>query len=179
MLFRSQSKYTLLDNEILNKYPNMIVVKSIGKSYGVAGLRLGIIASSNIKLLSEIRRNMQIWNINSFAEYYLQTYNLYAKDYKTACEKIAVERSRMLDELNKLKKVRAFESHANYIMIDLKEVSSYEFCVKMLESYNILIKDLSTKNYFNGKNFIRVAVKDKKENDIMLNAIKKMLRGSL
>ncbi len=174
-----QSKYTLLDNEILNKYPNMIVVKSIGKSYGVAGLRLGIIASSNIKLLSEIRRNMQIWNINSFAEYYLQTYNLYAKDYKTACEKIAVERSRMLDELNKLKKVRAFESHANYIMIDLKEVSSYEFCVKMLESYNILIKDLSTKNYFNGKNFIRVAVKDKKENDIMLNAIKKMLRGSL
>ncbi len=168
-------KYTLLENEILEKYPNLVVVKSIGKSYGVAGLRLGVLASSNTKLLSEIRSNMQIWNINSFAEYYLQTYNLYAKDYETACLKIANERSRMIDEINILDNVKAFDSQANYIMIDLKDKSSYEFCVKMLDSYNILIKDLSTKNYFSGKNFIRVAVKDTYENNKFLEAIKTLL----
>ena len=118
---------------------------------------------------------MQIWNINSFAEYYLQTYNLYAKDYESACLQIAIERSRMIEEINKLNNVKAFDSQANYIMIDLKDKSSYEFCVKMLDSYNILIKDLSTKNYFNGRNYIRVAVKDRKENDMLLKAMKELL----
>jgi len=170
-----ERKYTLLDNEILEKYPNLIVVKSIGKSYGVAGLRLGVIASSNTDLLKRIRRNMQIWNINSFAEYYLQTYNLYAKDYESACIKIADERSRMIEEINKLNGVKAFDSQANYIMVDLQGRSSYDFCVRMLDVYNILIKDLSTKNYFNGKNFIRIAVKDRNENNLLLNALKELL----
>ncbi len=170
-----ERKYTLLDNEILEKYPNLIVVKSIGKSYGVAGLRLGVIASSNTDLLKRIRRNMQIWNINSFAEYYLQTYNLYAKDYESACIKIADERSRMIEEINKLNCVKAFDSQANYIMVDLQGRSSYDFCVRMLDVYNILIKDLSTKNYFNGKNFIRIAVKDRNENNLLLNALKELL----
>ena len=164
-------KYTMLENEILEKYKNLIVVKSIGKSYGVAGLRLGIIATSDSVLLKDIRNNMQIWNINSFAEYYLQTYNLYAKDYAAACEKIAKERIRMIKEINKIGKIRAYDSQANYIMIDLKERSSYEFCVNCLEKYNILIKDLSSKNYFYGKNFIRVAVKDVYENNEFLKAI--------
>ena len=169
-------KYTMLENEILEKYKNLIVVKSIGKSYGVAGLRLGIIATSDSVLLKDIRNNMQIWNINSFAEYYLQTYNLYAKDYAAACEKIAKERIRMIKEINKIGKIRAYDSQANYIMIDLKERSSYEFCVNCLEKYNILIKDLSSKNYFYGKNFIRVAVKDVHENNEFLKAMAEELK---
>lgn len=166
-----EKKYTLLENALLERHKNLIVVKSIGKSYGVAGLRLGIIASADKELLSKIRKYMQIWNINSFAEYYLQTYNLYAKDYVAACEKIAKERMRMIREINKIKGVRAFDSQANYIMIDLQENSSYDFCVNCLDKYNILIKDLSSKNYFYGRNFIRVAVKDTNENNEFLKAI--------
>ena len=169
-------KYTMLENEILEKYKNLIVVKSIGKSYGVAGLRLGIIATSDSVLLKDIRNNMQIWNINSFAEYYLQTYNLYAKDYAAACEKIAKERIRMIKEINKIGKIRAYDSQANYIMIDLKERSSYEFCVNCLEKYNILIKDLSSKNYFYGKYFIRVEVKEVHENNEFLKAMAEELK---
>lgn len=172
----SDKKYTLMDDAILTKYDNMIIVKSIGKSYGVAGLRLGVIASANKQLLAKIRANMQIWNINSFAEYYLQIYNLFATDYNLACEKIASERRRMIDRLNLILNIRAFESQANYIMIDLGKKSSYEFSVECLERYNILIKDLSSKNFFHGKNFIRVAIKDRNENDIFLKAAEEMLR---
>lgn len=170
-------KYTLMDNAILQKYPNLIVVKSIGKSFGVAGLRLGVVASADKKLLSEMRKYMQIWNINSFAEYYLQTYNLFAKDYASACEKIAVERNRMIKEINKMDNIEVYPSQANYIMVNLGDYSSYDFCVKALDKYNILLKDLSSKNYFNGKNFIRVAVKDTKENNAFLKAIKTKMRG--
>lgn len=171
----TDKKYTMLENDILEKYKNLIVVKSIGKSYGVAGLRLGVISTADTELLKEVRKNMQIWNINSFAEYYLQTYNLYASDYISACDKIAKERARMISAINEIKGVRAYESQANFIMISLGNRSSYEFCVNCLEKYNILIKDLSSKNYFYGKNFIRVAVKDVNENNAFLKAIKEEL----
>lgn len=172
----SDKKYTLMNEEILTKYDNLIVIKSIGKSYGVAGLRLGVLASSDKQLLSTIRTNMQIWNINSFAEYYLQIYNLYAADYASACEKIANERKRMLDRLNLVNGIKAYESQANYIMINLESRSSYEFCVECLEKHNMLIKDLSSKNFFRGRNFIRVAIKNRKENDIFLKTIEEMLQ---
>ena len=63
---------TLLDAEILKANPNLIVVKSISKSYGVPGLRLGVLASSDEELIAEMKKDVAIWNINSFAEFYLQ-----------------------------------------------------------------------------------------------------------
>ena len=171
-----EKRYTLIDEEILTDYDNLIIVKSIGKSYGVAGLRLGVLASSDTQLLSMIRANMQIWNVNSFAEYYLQIYNLFAADYDAACEKIANERKRMIVRLNLINGIKPYESQANYIMIDLGARSSYEFCVECLENHNMLIKDLSSKNFFRGRNFIRVAIKDRRENDIFLKTIEEMLQ---
>ena len=124
----SDKKYTLLTNETLTRYPNLIVVKSIGDSYGVAGLRLGVMATSNVELLKQIKTDMQIWNINSMAEYFMQIFNMYKKSYTLSCEKIASERNRMICELNKINGIKAFSSQANFIMIDLGQNSSYNLC---------------------------------------------------
>ncbi len=171
----SDRRFTLLDNAILKEYDNLVVVKSISKSYGVPGLRLGILASYDKELLKNLRSLMQVWNINSFAEYYLQIYNLYAKDYSSACDKIADERTRMIGELKKIKSIKVYPSEANYIMADLGKTSSYDLCVKMLDKYNILMKDLSSKNYFEGKNFVRIAVRDTHDNNVLIDALKKEL----
>lgn len=171
-----EKRYSLLDDEILNTYDNLVVIKSISKSYGVPALRLGIMATANVELRKKIISLMPVWNINSFAEYFLQIFNLFEKDYFTACDKIAQERTRMTSEINKIVGVHAFDSAANFIMIDLGKVNSYEFCVDILDKYNILIKDLSTKNYFNGKNYIRIAVRNKEQNSILINAIKEIYK---
>lgn len=163
----------MLDNAILDKYDNLIVVKSISKSYGVPALRLGVLATSDEKLIAALRSLMQVWNINSFAEYYLQIYNLYAKDYSKACDKIADERTRLIKELKKIDGIKVYDSQANFVMVDLGKRSSYDFCVNMLDKHNVLIKDLSSKNYFEGKNFIRVAVRNAEDNDLLLAAVKK------
>ena len=73
---------TLLKNEVLETYPHLTVIKSISKSYGVPGLRLGIAASSDKEIIAYLRKNMAIWNINSFAEFYLQIYSKYNNDYQ-------------------------------------------------------------------------------------------------
>ncbi|MDD7350952.1 MAG: aminotransferase class I/II-fold pyridoxal phosphate-dependent enzyme [Clostridia bacterium] len=168
-------RYTLLGNDMLNRFDNLIVVKSISKSFGVPALRLGVLASSNAKILSELRSLMQVWNINSFAEYYLQIYNLYAAQYAKACDSIAYERNRFIRELQDVNSIRVYPSQANYLMIDLGNTNSYEFCVRMLNDYNILVKDLSSKNYFKGKNFVRVAIRNEQDNDAMIKAMKEVL----
>ena len=60
-------------------------------------------------------------------------------------------------------------------MIDLQKFDSESFCIDMLDTSTILIKNLATKNFFNGKNFIRVAIRNEDENNKLIEAMKKLL----
>ena len=168
---QKKRRFTLLNDKFINEYPNVIVIKSISKSFGVPGLRLGLLATSNEKLMKELRDDMQIWNINSFAEYYLQIYQLYAKDYEKACDAIVDERNRVINELRKLKSIKVYDSEANYILVDLKDNNSIELASKLLDEKHILIKDLSTKNFFYNKNFIRLAIRNEEDNNALIEAM--------
>lgn len=169
-------RFTLLDDKFIGENPNVIVIKSISKSYGVPGIRLGLLATSDTALIKALRDDMQIWNINSFGEYYLQIYQLFAKDYEKACDAIVNERNRVIAELRKLKSIRVYDSEANYILVDLKENSSIELAAKLLDEKHILIKDLSTKNYFHKKNFIRLAIRDENDNNALIEALNEYLK---
>lgn len=68
----SEESHSLLDEKILLENKNLIVVKSISNSFGVPGLRLGILACGNTDIVSSIKQDVPIWNINSFAEFYMQ-----------------------------------------------------------------------------------------------------------
>lgn len=109
-------RYTLIDENILSEYPNLIAVKSISKSYGVPGLRLGVLACSDETYIMRIRKTNAIWNINSFGEYFLQIYDKYSKTYAAACNSIAEERSRFAKRLAELKDFTVFPSQANYLL---------------------------------------------------------------
>ena len=169
-------RFTLLDDKFISENPNVIVIKSISKSYGVPGIRLGLLATSDTALIKALRDDMQIWNINSFGEYYLQIYQLFAKDYEKACDAIVNERNRVIAELRKLKSIRVYDSEANYILVDLKENNSIELAAKLLDEKHILIKDLSTKNYFHKKNFIRLAIRDENDNNALIEALNEYLK---
>lgn len=168
-------KYTLINNDILNKYPNLVVVKSISKSYGIPGIRLGVLATSNHELLAQMKNKMSVWNINSYGEYFLQIANLYKKDYDIGCEKIAEERIRFIEELSKFDNIKVYDSEANYVLCKLEGIDSTELAIELLENYNIFIKDLKAKNGFDDQNYIRLAVRNKEDNDYLLNTLKNIL----
>lgn len=166
---------TLLDAGILKANPNLIVVKSISKSYGVPGLRLGVLASSDEELIAEMKKDVAIWNINSFAEFYLQIYEKYAKDYAKAIEKFKQTRAAYIKDLQALSGLRVLPTQANYVLCEITcGVTSRKLAEDLLEE-NILIKDLSTKKGFDGKNYIRLAVRDEKDNAILVEALKRYL----
>ena len=84
---------SLLSDKILECYPHMLVMKSISKSYGVPGIRLGILCSADVEIISKIKKMVSIWNLNSFCEFFMQIYTKYEKDYKRACDKFIEERN--------------------------------------------------------------------------------------
>ncbi|MCQ2256318.1 MAG: aminotransferase class I/II-fold pyridoxal phosphate-dependent enzyme [Bacteroidaceae bacterium] len=164
---------SLLHNDILAANPNLVVVKSISKSYGVPGLRLGILASSDESLINYIKKDVAIWNINSFGEFYMQIFNKYEKDYHRACDKFIAERNRFVSELQKIDFLRVIPSQANFLMCEVKDkYTSHELTERLLQQFNILVKDCDTKTGLKGKNMIRIAVRDSKDNDALVAALK-------
>ncbi len=166
---------TLLDNDILEKYPGLVVIKSISKSYGIPGLRLGIAASADADIIGLIKTKLPIWNINSLAEFFMQVFAKYEHDYLSACNVFKKERTRFYNHLKRIKYLRIIPSHANYFLCEVKgAVTALELTDILLTRYNILIKDCSGKAGFNRKNYVRIAVRNNSDNDTLAKALKEI-----
>jgi histidinol-phosphate/aromatic aminotransferase/cobyric acid decarboxylase-like protein len=108
---------SLIKQNILDEYQNLIIIKSLSKSYGVPGIRLGVLACGDIQFIKQIRSHLSIWNINSFGEYFLQIIGKYQKDYKNSCNEIAKERMRFQKQLESTGILRVYPSQANYFSL--------------------------------------------------------------
>lgn len=169
---------TLLHNEILEELPNIAIIKSISKSYGVPGIRLGILCSADKHLITEIKKNVSIWNINSFCEFFMQIYNKYEKDYHTACDKFIEERNKFEKLLKEIKFIRVMPSQANYFLVEvLPPFTANGLVLTMLKKYNILLRDCTSKIGFDGKQYMRIAVRGEKDNRKLIEAFKKTENG--
>jgi histidinol-phosphate/aromatic aminotransferase/cobyric acid decarboxylase-like protein len=166
--------FSLFDNSILSNNPHLTVVKSISKSYGVPGFRLGVLASGNAELIKILKKQVAIWNINSFGEFFMQIFEKYQKDYEKACELFREERDHFYKKLITIPYFTVYPSQANYFLCKVKEkYTSHELALKLL-NHNILIKDCSTKKSFDGKNYIRLAVRDRKDNNYLVDILEKL-----
>lgn len=169
--FADELDNTMIDQGILTSNPHLYVMKSISKSYGVPGLRLGVLASGDSKTIEGMKKDVAIWNINSFGEFYMQIEEKYKKDYAAALIKIRAERARFQKELAKIKGVRVIPSQANFVMVELEEgISPKGLLKKLLIKHNLLIKELTTKT--NGRNYLRLAVRNTEDNDVLIAAMK-------
>lgn len=166
---------TLLSNEILESYPHLIVVKSISKSYGVPGLRLGIMASGDKDFITWLKKDVAIWNINSLGEFYMQIFGKYEKNYHLACVQFMKERERFMKELAAIPFLRVLPSQANYFLCEVQSpYTSRQLTELLLEKFDILIKNCSGKNAMKGRNFIRIAVRDERDNNVLVAAMKQL-----
>ena len=172
--FADEPENSLLDQELLSANPHLFVMKSISKSYGVPGLRLGVLASGNEDMIAAMKKDVAIWNINSFGEFYMQIAEKYKKDYAAALAKLRAERARFQQALAAVPGIRVIPSQANYVMAELDAaLSPKELLKKLLVHHNILIKELTGKT--NGGNYLRFAVRNAADNDKLIAALKKEL----
>ena len=169
---------SLLSDEILESYPNMAVMKSISKSYGVPGLRLGILCSADKELIARIKKEVSIWNLNSFAEFFMQIYNKHEKDYERACAKFVAERADFYEQLQQIPFFHVMPSQANYFLCEvLPPYKASEIVIYMLKQHNILTRDCSLKPGLNvEKQYMRIAVRDHKDNSRLIEGLKELAK---
>ncbi|MCQ2058852.1 MAG: aminotransferase class I/II-fold pyridoxal phosphate-dependent enzyme [Bacteroidaceae bacterium] len=165
---------TLLTNDILESNQNLMVMKSISKSFGVPGLRLGVFATANTELISKMKKEVAIWNINSFAEFFMQIYEKHEADYFKACSQFVVERERFYNALQQIDWLTVYPSQANYFLCKLDRYSGHQLADLLLRNNNILIKDCGNKKAFKNNCYVRIAVRDTKDNDCLISALKQL-----
>ncbi len=164
---------SLIDSGILDRFKHLVVIKSISKSYGVPGARLGVVATSNESLLQRIASHLSIWNINSFGEFFLQIIGKYEKDYARACRQIASERDNFCEALKEIEFIRPIPSQGNYFLCEVKPPWQAKTLVaEMLNKKNIFLKDCTGKAGFEKVEFVRIAVRDHSDNTMLIAKLK-------
>nr|WP_300830557.1 aminotransferase class I/II-fold pyridoxal phosphate-dependent enzyme [uncultured Acetatifactor sp.] len=174
--FADEDDSSVIEQSILDTNEHLCVLKSISKSYGVPGLRLGVLASGNKNIIEKMKKDVSIWNINSFAEFYMQIEEKYKKDYFSALKRFREERVRFIGELNKVYGLRIIPSQANYVMAEVRTgMTAKELNRRLIVKHNILIKNLVAKMKQDGRQYVRLAIKTTEENDKLVNALKQEL----
>jgi len=171
----ADAPYTMLERQFLEANPHVSVMKSISKSYGIPGLRLGVIASGDEARIDAIKKQLSIWNINSFGEFFLQIAEKYQPEYAEGCRRLADERNRFIKALKRIPFLTVYPSAANYVLCRVeKPYTARQLALKTWVKAGTLIKDCSHKKGFNGESFIRLAVRNAADNDALIKALKEI-----
>lgn len=172
--FADEEDGSIIDQVILSANPHLYVMKSISKSYGVPGVRLGVLASGDVQSITVMKKDVAIWNINSFGEFFMQIFEKYRKAYAHALVRIREERTRFQNELRKINGIRVIPSQANYVMVEV-DVDAKELTKNLLIKHNLLIKELVSKT--GGHNYLRLAIRNSEDNDRLLQALRCEIRS--
>ena len=167
-----EEKYSLI--KYINKYENLFILKAVTKFFGMPGLRLGYGVTSNKKLIENIYKYKEPWTVNSFADT-LSNYIFNDKDYINNSKAYYLkERKYMLNALRKIKRLKAYDTDTNFILIKLEDKKAEELKLQLFKESNILIRDAS--NFVNlDESYIRIAIKGHNENQLILKELNRIM----
>ena len=172
--FADEEEATIIEQSILSGNPHLYVMKSLSKSNGVPGLRLGILAAGDVEMIDMLKKDVAIWNINSLAEFYMQIEEKYHEDYKKSLKLLRKERRRFMAKLDKVANLRVLPSQANYVMVEVAGgIKAKEIVRIMLVKHSLLLKDLSDKT--GDKQYLRLAIRNETDNNILITALEEEL----
>jgi histidinol-phosphate/aromatic aminotransferase/cobyric acid decarboxylase-like protein len=166
--------------ELIDRYSNLIIVKSMSKDFGIAGIRAGyaVMHEDRIKVLLG---NGYLWNVSGLADYFFKIYAdpTFIEEYDIVRKKYIMNTLMFLTELNNLnnKGIRIYPSKANFALIELTNgLTSFDFSMKLLVEYGVYVRDCSDKIGLDGQ-FVRIASRTFEENLKIISAIKTAVLG--
>jgi threonine-phosphate decarboxylase len=161
----------------IDKYPNVVILKSMSKAYGICGLRIGYMLTADLEFAAVVRNCTHIWNINGFAEEFLRILPRYKQEFETSCERVKSDRDNFYKKLLAIEGMTAFKPDANYIFCRLPDaaLSGPEVTKRLFIEYNIYIKDSVGKTQPDAHRYIRIASRTNEENNILIEALKDVM----
>lgn len=174
--FMENAQETTMENE-LDRYHNLVIVKSLSKCYGIGGLRLGYLLTANSQFASMVREEIPIWNINGFGEAFLRLAPQYRKEFARSCDFVRSDRDALYRGLNTIPGITVYRPDANFILCRLPDdaISGPELTRKLFIEDNILIKHCAGKTMPEADRYLRIASRTKPENRKLVEALRSLL----
>lgn len=153
---------------------NTIVVKSMGKSLGWHGIRLGY-AVANTKMAAELRAKVPYWNINGLAGFVLKNIGRFREEYAQSFLKVAQDREYMYQQLQRVPGLKTYPSKGNFLFSELPEgVSGKKVRNILLDQYGLLIRECSNK-VGSTESYLRSVVRVREDADKLVAALGEVL----
>jgi len=160
--------------ELIKEYPNLIVIKSMSKDFGIAGVRAGY-AVMNQHRVSYLLKNGYLWNSSGLAEYFFRLYvhPSFLHEYEKVRIQYIQETQQFFSQLSSIPEIKLYPGMANFGLVELLDGStSTDFVSKLLISYGIYTRNCADKIGLEGQ-FVRIASRNKQENLSIINSIKR------
>ena len=149
---------------------NLIVVKSLGKSLGWHGVRLGY-AITNTARARELRNRLPFWNINGIAAHILKQLPNYNDEFRSSFQKVADDRIYMTTELSQIAGLHVFPSQANFLFVELAEgVAGRDLRNRLVSNHGVMIRECSNK-LGSSERYLRLAVQKPFAVDRLIGAL--------
>ena len=165
-----------LEHEI-ERYPNMAILKSMSKAYGICGLRIGYMLSANGAFAESVRKGVHIWNINGFAEEFLRLLPDYRQEFIESCKQVRSDRDNLYENLGALPGMTVYKPDANFVFCRLPDYaqSAPEVTRRLFVEHNMYIKDCQGKTLKDSDRYIRIASRTQTENCKLVGALTNVL----
>ena len=162
---------------LIPKAQNLVVVKSLGKSLGWHGVRLGY-AALNSRAADLLRSELPFWNINGLAAYILKSMSEFKDEFRQSLTLVAQDRTYMLNQLERIPGLRVFPSNANFLYVELPpESPGRKLRDRLLEQYGLMVRECSNK-IGSSEQYLRLAVQTKEAVDLLVEALRTELNFS-
>jgi len=172
LYFAEKPECISMEKEI-DEYPNIAIIKSMSKAYGICGIRIGYMLTANSKFAESVKSGVHIWNINGFAEEFLRILPDYNYQFIESCKQVRADRDSMYKKLSVIEGMTVFEPAANFIYCRLPDdvESGPEIAKKLFIKYNMYIKDCAGKTQRDGGRYLRIASRTEDENCKLVEAL--------
>lgn len=157
----------------LLKNKNIFILRALTKFFALPGVRLGYGMSFDLELLEKIKKIREPWSVNGVAEIAGKTMLKDEKYIKATEEWIKDEKVWFYRELLKIDNITTFETETNFILVKLLKMTSNEVRNEMIKE-GVLVRDASNFKFLDEK-YIRLAIKDRTRNEIVLKSLKKVV----
>ena len=163
--------------EMVEAFPKLVVIKSMSKVFGIAGLRLGYLLSADREFVKAVRGRLPIWNVNGLAEEFLRTVGRYRSEFSESCNLTRATCHQLYSDLLALSGVEPIESDANFVLCRLVDpsVTGPEFARRLYVEHNILVKDCAAKSMPEADRYLRIASRTPAENRLLVEALATLL----
>lgn len=167
--------FTLINNyQLFNDFNNLIIIKSMSKDFGIAGLRAGY-AVMRSECVRELLSKGYLWNISGLTNYFFKKYadKSFQLMYDSVRKLYIKETIGFYKKFSTLsEKYKVYPTSANFLLVELlSEIDSFEFSMELLLDNGLYVRDCSDKIGLEGK-FLRVASRTREENEFILETFR-------